>query len=92
MSSTAASRGTSDTDNTDHIDNTDSTDSTDSTGSTDSGSRRSVDTERRPSRTRGRWGMLIGLPLLVALIGGGWVWWRSTADLDDIEERTLAWS
>ena len=42
-------------------------------------------------RTRGRWGLLIGLPVIVALIGGGWLIWRATADLDDIEQRALSW-
>lgn len=36
--------------------------------------------------------LLVGLPVLVLLVGGGWAWWRATADLDTIEERTLAWS
>ncbi|GAB96886.1 osmoprotectant transport system permease protein [Kineosphaera limosa] len=41
---------------------------------------------------RGHLGMLLGLPILVLLVGGGWVIWRATADLDDIELRALAWS
>ena len=36
-------------------------------------------------------GLLIGLPLLCAVILGGWTIWRQTADLDDIEARQLAW-
>lgn len=39
-----------------------------------------------------QWGLLLGLPTAVALIGGAWVVWRRTADLDDIEARSLAWS
>jgi len=35
--------------------------------------------------------LLFGLPLLVLVVLGGWVIWRATADLDDIEERQLAW-
>lgn len=31
------------------------------------------------------------LPLLVAVVVGGWAIWRATADLDDIEARQLAW-
>lgn len=37
-------------------------------------------------------GLIIGLPLLCAAVLGGWAIWRSTADLDDIEARQLAWS
>ena len=43
------------------------------------------------SRGSGRLGLLIGLPVLVAVIGGGWAIWRATADLDDIEARALSW-
>lgn len=35
--------------------------------------------------------LLAGIPALVALTLGGWVWWRATADLDNIERRQLAW-
>lgn len=35
---------------------------------------------------------LWGLPVLVAVVVGGWAIWRSTADLDDIEARQLDWS
>lgn len=35
--------------------------------------------------------LLVGLPILVALAFGGWLIWRSTADLDSIEQRQLAW-
>lgn len=35
---------------------------------------------------------LLTLPAVVAAIVGGWAWWRSTADLDEIEQRTLTWS
>lgn len=35
--------------------------------------------------------LLFGIPVLVALVLGGWVWWRSTATLDAIENRQLAW-
>ncbi|MDN6123616.1 MAG: ABC transporter permease [Brevibacterium sp.] len=34
--------------------------------------------------------LLIGIPALVILIVAGWFIWHSTADLDDIEARTLA--
>lgn len=36
--------------------------------------------------------LLFGLPLVVAIVLGGWVVWRLTADLDSIEARQLAWS
>lgn len=36
-------------------------------------------------------GLLVGLPLLCAVILGGWTIWRQSADLDDIEARQLAW-
>lgn len=32
------------------------------------------------------------LPILVAVVVGGWAIWRATAELDDIEARQLAWS
>lgn len=35
--------------------------------------------------------LLIGLPLLCAVVIGGWSIWRQSADLDDIEARQLAW-
>ncbi|MDO5627920.1 MAG: ABC transporter permease [Mobilicoccus sp.] len=38
-----------------------------------------------------QWKALIGLPVAVLVIGGVWAAWRATADLDDIEERALAW-
>ncbi|WP_462418439.1 ABC transporter permease [Kytococcus sp. Marseille-QA3725] len=37
-------------------------------------------------------GLLLGMPLLALATGGAWAVWRSTADLDSIEERTLAWA
>lgn len=36
-------------------------------------------------------GLLVGLPVVCALVLGGWALWRQTADLDDIETRQLAW-
>lgn len=36
-------------------------------------------------------GLLVGLPLLCAVVLGGWAIWRQTADLDAIESRQLAW-
>lgn len=33
--------------------------------------------------------LLLGLPVLVAVIFGGWLAWHAVADLDDIEARTL---
>lgn len=41
---------------------------------------------------RERFGMIVGLPILILLVGGGWVIWRLNADLDDIEARQLEWS
>lgn len=35
--------------------------------------------------------LTFGIPVLCALVLGGWVWWRQTADLDDIERRQLDW-
>jgi len=45
--------------------------------------------ERRVSREQLL--LLTGIPLLVATTLGAWIWWRVTADLDDIERRQLAW-
>jgi len=36
--------------------------------------------------------MLVVPPVLVALVFGGWVWWRQTASLDFAESDALAWS
>lgn len=33
--------------------------------------------------------LIIGIPILVVLTVGGWLIWHGTAELDDIEERTL---
>ena len=41
---------------------------------------------------RERFGMIVGLPILILLVGGGWVIWRLNADLDDVEARQLEWS
>ena len=49
----------------------------------------SVDTGVEDRRTT--IGLLVGLPLLCAVVLGGWAIWRETADLDDIEARQLAW-
>lgn len=35
--------------------------------------------------------LLIGLPVLVALVLGGWSIWLAGADLDDVEARLLTW-
>lgn len=37
-------------------------------------------------------GLIVGLPLICAVVLGGWALWRQNADLDGIEERQLAWS
>lgn len=34
---------------------------------------------------------LLGIPVAVVVIFAGWLLWRCTADLDDIESRQLAW-
>lgn len=36
--------------------------------------------------------MLVVPPIVVALVLGGWVWWRQTATLDTAEANALAWS
>lgn len=36
-------------------------------------------------------GLLLGLPVVVAVVLAGWVVWRLQADLDSIEQRQLAW-
>lgn len=36
--------------------------------------------------------LILGLPSAVLVVLAGWVVWRLTADLGDIEARTLAWS
>ena len=41
---------------------------------------------------REQFGMIVGLPILILLVGGGWVIWRLNAHLDDIEARQLEWS
>lgn len=53
--------------------------------------------EARPRRTRRRRAagesraLLFVLPALVVVVFLGYVWWRQTADLDEIERSTLAW-
>ena len=37
---------------------------------------------------REQFGMIVGLPILILLVGGGWVIWRLNAHLDDIDTRT----
>lgn len=36
--------------------------------------------------------LLVTIPLLVIVVGGGWVIWRQNATLDDIEARPLDWN
>lgn len=36
--------------------------------------------------------LLLGTPILCAIVLAGWVWWRQTAELDDVEARALEWS
>lgn len=57
--------------------------------SDDAPSTASVDTGVEDRKTA--IGLLIGLPLLCAVVLGGWAIWRQTADLDSIESRQLAW-
>ncbi|WP_148572795.1 ABC transporter permease [Nocardioides caldifontis] len=45
----------------------------------------------RSSANREQLLLLAGIPVLVLVVLGGWVAWRLTADLDDIEARQLAW-
>lgn len=47
--------------------------------------------QTKKSIDRQRFLMMLGLPLMCALILGGWVIWRVTTDLDAIETRQLAW-
>lgn len=35
--------------------------------------------------------LLLGTPLICALVFAGWAWWRQSAALDDVEARALAW-
>ena len=46
---------------------------------------------RRSPVSREQLLLLLGIPALVAVTLGVWVWWRLTADLDSIEQRQLAW-
>lgn len=50
-------------------------------------------TEAAPEEVRDHAGhaRLLVQPALVAAVVAGWVIWRFTADLDDIERRRLAW-
>lgn len=41
--------------------------------------------------TKEQVGLLTGLPVFVLVVFGGWLIWRSTTTLDDIEARQLAW-
>lgn len=36
--------------------------------------------------------LIIGIPVLVVVVFLGWVTWRQTADLGDVEARALAWN
>lgn len=45
----------------------------------------------RSRMSREQFLLLTGIPALVAITLGGWIWWRVTADLDAIERRQLAW-
>ncbi|OYO23139.1 ABC transporter permease [Enemella dayhoffiae] len=46
----------------------------------------------RDRLTREQIGLLVGLPIMVLVVFGGWLIWRSTAELDSIESRQLAWA
>ncbi|YAL83250.1 ABC transporter permease [Dermacoccaceae bacterium W4C1] len=48
----------------------------------------------KPTRRVGRSEInaIFGIPLLVAVMLGGWAIWRANADLDDIESRQMTWS
>lgn len=35
--------------------------------------------------------LLVGIPVLVVVVFLGWLYWRQTADLGDVEARALAW-
>lgn len=62
-----------------------------------SSGRRDTDTDARAPRStvsrvsREDLGLLLGLPILCAVVLGAWAIWRVTADLDDIESRALDW-
>lgn len=50
------------------------------------------DTPKQVKRvSREQLGLLIGLPIVVVVVLAGWIIWRSTAELDPIEMRQLAW-
>ncbi|ANS79311.1 putative ABC transporter permease [Serinicoccus hydrothermalis] len=56
----------------------------------------STDTATASSTKRARLsredlGLLLGLPILCTVVLVAWAIWRATADLDDIEQRALAW-
>lgn len=36
--------------------------------------------------------LLLGTPAFCLAVAGAWAWWRSSATLDDVEARALAWS
>lgn len=57
------------------------------TGETD------VAPERSPRSRMSREQVILlgGIPVIVAVVFGGWLWWRATASLDAIEARQLAW-
>lgn len=46
---------------------------------------------RSATRSREDRLLLVGLPAVVLVVLAGWCLWRATADLGDIEARTLAW-
>lgn len=49
-------------------------------------------TKRKVERGSRPEGNLWSLPILIALVLGGWIIWRLSADLDDIEKRQLDWA
>lgn len=52
---------------------------------------KAADESASGSERRGDRMLVFGLPLLCAVILGGWALWRQTATLDTIEARTLDW-
>ncbi|GAB3110435.1 ABC transporter permease [Janibacter alkaliphilus] len=54
-------------------------------------SEQATEPESRAPETGSNFGLLVGLPIMCAVILGAWALWRQTAELDDVAARPLAW-